>query len=223
MHRPEAVAAIVAVTLLGTAAAASAHSADPHFLSRVDAIAPATTGVTVDVLNRSDRLLLTNRSGRDVLIAGYEGEPYARVLADGTVQENQRSPAHVLNTDRYAQVEVPPSADARARPAWRTIAKTSRFEWHDHRIHWMSRSRPPQVKDPEVRQPVSEWTVPVTIDGRRGAITGTLLWTPPPGAKVTATQVGGGAAIVAVLCGGLALVHRRRLRRGDAASVPEAW
>ena len=218
MHRLPAVAAIVLAAVLGTAPSAGAHAADPHYLTRVDRIEPAR-GITVQVLNRSDRLLLTNRSGRDVLIRGYEGEPYARVLADGTVQQNERSPAAALNEDRYAEVDVPSSADADAPPRWRTISGTGRFEWHDHRMHWMSRSRPPQVRDPDARQRIFGWSVPLTVDGRRGEIAGTLFWTPLPGGKVSALQVGGGAVLVLVLCGGLLLVHRRRLHRPEA----EAW
>ena len=46
---------------------------------------------------------------------GYDGEPYLRFRADGTVQENQNSPATYLNRNRYAGAEVP-EAIARRRP-----------------------------------------------------------------------------------------------------------
>ena len=106
--------AVVALAALAVAApAASAHQGNPNFLSQVDAITPATQGVTVDVLNRDDRFLLHNTSGEDVVIEGYDEEPYARVLADGTVQVNTNSEAYYLNDDRYANAKVPKGADGR--------------------------------------------------------------------------------------------------------------
>ena len=66
--------AVVAVVLLA-AAPASAHTADPHYLTRVDRIDPATKGITVDVINRSDQLELHNESDQDVVITGYNDDP----------------------------------------------------------------------------------------------------------------------------------------------------
>ncbi len=74
-------------------------------------------------------------------------EPYARVLANGTVQLNERSPAVYLNTTFYGNVTVPASADPADPPEWVTVYRSGRFQWHDHRIHWTSTALPPQVKD----------------------------------------------------------------------------
>ena len=71
-------------------------------------------GLSFQVLEFADRILMTNHTGRTVTIYGYEGEPYARVLANGTAEQNARSPATYLNTNFYAQVTVPPIA-TRAR------------------------------------------------------------------------------------------------------------
>ena len=95
--------------------------------------------MTVEVLNRDDRLLLHNTSGKDVVILGYDDEPYARVLADGTVEVNTDSEAYYLNDDRFANVEVPAGVDGKGEPQWKEVAQTGRFEWHDHRAHWMGK------------------------------------------------------------------------------------
>ena len=104
MRRAVALAFALAALL---AAPALAHEGNPNYLSEVDAITPAADGVTVEVLNRDDRLLLHNTSGEDVVVLGYDDEPYARVLADGTVQVNTNSEAYYLNDDRFANATVP--------------------------------------------------------------------------------------------------------------------
>ena len=157
---------------------ALAHQGNPNYLSQVDAITPATQGVTVDVLNRDDRLLLHNTSGEDVVIEGYDTEPYARVLGDGTVEVNTNSEAYYLNDDRYANAKVPKGLPD--TPAWKEIDKTGRFEWHDHRMHWMAQTTPPQVTDKDARTKIFDYRIPIQVAGRPGAIAGTLFWTPLP-------------------------------------------
>jgi len=214
-----AVAALLAVAL---AAPAAAHDGNPNFLSEIGGIEPRTDGVSVEVLNRDDRMLLHNTSGEDVLIRGYDDEPYARVLADGTVEVNTDSEAYYLNDDRFGQVEVPAGVDGKGEPQWKEIAKTGRFEWHDHRFHWMAEGTPPQVQDESVRTKVFDWSVPIEIGGQPGAITGELFWTPLPGGGAPLGAIVGGAALVIALCILVAVVRYRR--RSAAERTPaEAW
>jgi hypothetical protein len=216
-------AVVLLVALAVAAPAALAHQGNPNYLSQVDAITPATTGVKVEVLNRDDRLLLTNRSGRDVVIEGYEEEPYARVLADGTVQVNTDSRAYYINNDRTGDVPVPRGVDSKGPPQWKQLDKTGRFEWHDHRIHWMSTDRPEQVKDPSVRQKVFDWKVPVEVGGQPGAIAGTLFWTPLPGGGMPLGAVILLAALVIAAALFAFVVRRRRAAAAKPSEPMEAW
>ena len=106
--------------------------------------APLAPGVTATVQDRDDRLMVRNRGRSTVTIYGYNREPYARIQPGGRVQINQRSPALYLNEDRYADVDVPRRANAKAAPVWKTLDNTGSFDWHDHRIHWMVKKRPGQ-------------------------------------------------------------------------------
>ena len=219
------IAAVVALAaLLAAAPAALAHQGNPNYLSQVDAITPATKGVTVDVLNRDDRLLLHNTSGQDVVIRGYNGEPYARVLADGTVQVNRRSPARYLNDDRFAQVSVPAGIDGKGAPRWEEIVAHGRFEWHDHRFHWMAQTVPPAVRDQDVRTKVFDWRIPIEVGGRDGAIAGTLFWTPPPAGGPPAGRRrrarGAARAARSSSCSSCAAGGASRPRRGDPGACP---
>ena len=143
-----ALSGLVAIQAVAAAAPAYAHQGDPNFRSTVTAISPPAAGVQAEVANLDDRLVLTSNAGHTVEIEGYEDEPYARLLPDGTVQVNQRSPATYLNNDPIANATVPKSANAKAAPVWKTIEGDNRYETHDHRIHWMARGRCPEGDRP---------------------------------------------------------------------------
>lgn len=181
-----------------------------HYRTYITTITPHAPGLNVEVLEFADRLLLRNHTGKTVTIYGYSGEPYARIQADGTTEQNAHSPAVYLNTNFYAQVTVPPSAHAGAPPKWEVIDRTGQLEWHDHRIHWMSPVKPPQVKDEGRRTKIFDWSVPIAIGSSRGAIAGELFWV-PQGSK---TPVAAIVALVVIVVLGVLLVRVVRRRRG---------
>ena len=199
------------------------------YRSNITSVTPNVPGLSLEVLEFADRLVLTNHTGKTVTVYGYEGEPYARVLADGTVQVNTDSPAYYLNQSFYAQVSVPASASARATPHWVVADRTGQFEWHDHRIHWMSPIPPARVKDKNKRTLIFNWQVPIQVGTQRGDVNGQLFWT-PESSKVSLAVIILGVAIV---LGGLLLVvvvRRRRARAkprdgdgADGAQLAEAW
>src|SRR3954467_4050642 len=145
MFRPPMVAALTALIALAIAPAAVAHQGNPNYRSVIDRVSPKVSGLRLQVLNLDDRLELQNTTGKTVIVRGYQGDPYARLLADGTVQVNRNSPAFYLNNDRLGQAKVPSTAKASATPQWQAVDRAGRFQWHDHRIHWMSTVPPKQV------------------------------------------------------------------------------
>jgi hypothetical protein len=194
------------------------QGSSPNYRSLIRSVSPSVSGLGLQVLQFSDRLQLRNRSGRTVTIEGYEGEPYARVQADGTVEVNRRSPAYYLNESFYGNVTVPASASAKAPPRWFVVDRTGQFEWHDHRIHWMSPALPPQVKDKSRRTLIFDWRVPIVVGARRGAVAGQLFWTPESSNAPVAAIVIGGAIVVL----GLVLVLAVRRRRSTSRGPPDA-
>lgn len=204
----------VALVVAGLApVSALAHGGNSDFRSVFTRVMPAVPGLQVDVLNYDDRLLLINRTGKTVLVRGYEGEPYARLRADGTVEVNRRSPSFYLNEERYGGTPVPAGAGPKAPPQWSLVSKTGRFETHDHRIHWMSKgTAPPQVRDKDKRTKVFDWRVPIEVGSTRANLTGTLFWAPAGGGGVPALAIATLVALVLVTAVLYGLTRRARAR-----------
>jgi hypothetical protein len=219
-----AVAALLPATFVATAAA---HTSDPGYRSIVRGISPQIPGLTIQVLNYDNQLKLINQTGKTVQINGYEGEPYVKILADGTVEQNQNSPATYTNEERFGGTAVPKNASAKATPDWKVVDSHGQFIWHDHRMHWMSHTLPPSVHDKHLKTKIFDYHVPMLVGGQKAAINGVLFWTGiPKGDPVLLFAL---LPILAVL--GLALVWWRR-RRGDGghrdeaddpAGLQEAW
>jgi len=219
--------AILAGALLGPAAA-FAHQGSPNMESVVDSVTPNVSGIALRVLNRDDRFELQNRSGKTITIEGYENEQYARMLANGVVQVNLNSPAYYLNEDRLGETPIPANAKRGAPVVWKTVEEGGRFQWHDHRMHYMGTGTPPGIKDKSQRQKIDDYSIPIKVGDQAGAIKGTLYWTPLPGGGPPVAAIAG--LIVLVLAGG-AFVAVQRRRRGaggggsgddDAGSGPTA-
>src|SRR5207245_1732593 len=102
MRRVGRALALAAVVLAALAPAALAHGGNPDYRSVIDRVTPKVPDVSFRVLSYDSYFELLDQHGHEVVIYGYENEPYARILRDGTVQVNQRSPATYLNDSRFA-------------------------------------------------------------------------------------------------------------------------
>ena len=212
MRRLSAPLAAIAVAV-AAAAPAFGHGGNPHYRSSVRAVVPAVPGLAVRVLNYDDRLEMSNRTGRAIEIPGYDHEPYLRITGGGRVEVNRRSPSYYVNSERYGLAAPPPQADSKAPPQWQTVSNTGRYEWHDHRIHYMSKATPPRVTDEGKRTKVFDWKVPMTVDGRRGAIRGDLYWQPASSSSAPTGAIVAFAIFVLVTGAFMAIVTLRRRRR----------
>jgi hypothetical protein len=167
-------AAVACVTVVLTAGPAAADPARPTvYRSHIDAISPTPPpGVKIDIVGGDAFLQVSVPKGHTVTVQDYKGEPYLQFLDDGTVQENESSEATYLNQDRYARVTVPSGLDDTAAPRWKTIDHDGEYTWHDHRIHWMSPDRPPDIEPGDV---VQTNTVPLIVDGNATTVTVSVI------------------------------------------------
>ena len=162
---------------------------------------PAEPGLDVEIVDITGTVRVGWHGEGQLVIFGYEGEPYLRLSPSG-VERNSRSPATYLNQDRYANVAVPASADAKAEPEWAFLGSDPVVQWHDHRNHWMTTIPPTQVTNDRGSTHVifERWEIAVSIDGRDATIAGELTWVPPPR---TLRWLGGAVFITLVACWGL--------------------
>ncbi|MCU1370068.1 MAG: hypothetical protein JWO77_1262 [Ilumatobacteraceae bacterium] len=240
MTRPPATrlagAVLGALVVIGLAATPAA--ADPprptDFRSTVTEVRPALpAGAEVRVVGGDALLELTIPAGHTAVVADYptsggdpaSAVPYLRFDADGTVRRNASAVATAANGSRYGTTRRAP--DPGAGPRWETVATDGSYAWHDHRIHWMSPTRPRAVDDDgqvDLGGPDGTWTVPITVDGTPTTVTGTLVLVDPP--SVAAWGLVASGALVVALAVGLRWGQRAGAAVGAvvaAGAVITAW
>ncbi len=214
--RAAAVAGLIAAISLGAADRAGAHDGSHPFESVISGVVPArlAAGVTVRIVDYDEQIELTNRSGRRVVVAGYAGEPYARVESDGPVFLNVRSPSLHISNDRWGRTPPNGSGDAAARPEWVRVGGEGRVSWFDRRAHYRRRGIPAGVRDPAFRTKLWSYRLPITVGGEPAAIRGTLFWA---GRRSFPT---GPFVILLIATGGCALLGAWAVKRMRSADGP---
>jgi hypothetical protein len=201
-----AVVAVPLVWLVATAtsaAPASAHSVSgvgaTNWKTALTSVTPATAGLTVRVVENGSRLEVTNH-GPEVVVLGYDAEPYLRIGPRG-VFINTRSPAAYLNCSRSG-CSVPDTADLKAPPRWQQFSSGQTALWHDHRIHWMGNQLPPDVaRAPGMRHVQAQFTVTMLQGTSPVTVRGEYTWVPGHGTfpwLLLAALLAGVAVVVAV-------------------------
>jgi hypothetical protein len=206
--------ALVLATVTTTAAPAAAHGVgglEPtNYETRVLRVDPDLPGIRITSVDLGERLELANDTDTDVVVLGYDGEPYLRVGPRGAFV-NERSPARFINRTLRGTSPVPASADPDARPEWRRLDDGTTVRWHDHRAHWMGEKSPPDVRaDPDEPHLVQPFRVGLRHDGETIQVFGDVRWVPPPSPWPWIA----GAIALAVVLVALALLRHLALALG---------
>jgi hypothetical protein len=210
------VALITGGVIAGTPAPAYAHGVGGvqprNYETKLLGVSPHVPGVELTVVDLGDGLQLANDTPHDVIVLGYDSEPYLRVGPRG-VFENIRSPATYLNRSRVPTNKPPKRADSSAPPAWHKVSSGTTTTWHDHRAHFMGSEDPPIVqRDPSVRRVIDRWTVELRTEGRTIHASGELVWVPPPSPWPY-------VAIAIAIALGVVVLTRTRVWRGVFAAA----
>lgn len=138
------------------------------------------SGIEFGILANDALLEVDNRSGKELIVYGYSEEPYLRI-GPGGVFRNLNSPASYINNERFGQVDVPEGVSAAAEPRWEKVGDEPEYAWHDHHIHWMAQTLPPQVAANTTAGTIKiyDWSVPFKMGDQSYAVDGTLEWIRP--------------------------------------------
>jgi hypothetical protein len=211
------VAVLVAVgAVISTPEPAAAHGVGgiqpSNYETRIVSVRPAVAGLEVRSVDLGNRLEVTNRTGHEVVILGYDREPYLRVGPRG-VYENVRSPATYVNRTLTGGTPVPARADSDARPVWRRVGDGPVARWHDHRAHWSVATDPPGVRAaPDRAQIVQRFRVELRDHGEPVVVHGFVRWVPGSSAW---PWIG----LALVLAGSVIALSRTRFARVGIAAV----
>jgi hypothetical protein len=185
--------AAVPCVALATPAVASAHGRAAtvalDYRLPLDSSARHVDGVEATVLDGDRDLRLVVDRGTRVVVLGDLGEPMLRI--DGGVWVNRSSPTAQANR----LVRHP-------EKGWKRVAHGQELAWHEHRL------APPPFASGRYG-PVARWRVPLLVNGRRTAISGSFWRVPRPVFWPWALGAAGAIAIAA-----FAMLRRPRLRLG---------
>jgi hypothetical protein len=213
-RRAATIALVAVAALVVVPVAALAHGGNPNFRSVFNGLSTPLPGVEVQVIGYDSLYELRSTAKQPVTIYGYDGEPYSRILPDGTVQQNTNSSAVYLNNDEFGTAPVPAHAHKGAPVVWKTVDKTASITWHDHRMHYIGTGKPPKVTDTHKKTKIFDYKIPIAEGATRSDITGTLFWVGPAGGGF---PVGAGIAFAIILLGSAVLVVTVRRRRAAPA------
>lgn len=174
------------VIVIATASPAGAHTIAgiqaTNYRSEILSISPADPTLTIRLLELGRQVKLTNQGATDVVVLGYEGEPYLRVGPRGTF-ENTRSPTLYKNqvTVDGSAPKIPRAANATAAPTWKRTGGGDSLKWRDQRTRWEGPDAPTVKAAPDRRQVVvPNWTIVLERSPSRLTVTGSIIYVPPP-------------------------------------------
>jgi hypothetical protein len=164
-------------------------------------------GVQVAVIGAKDvpGLLLTNTSGREVVVLGRDQEPFLRFSAAG-VEANVRSPQWIEYLRAKGQDPGAVAADAAAPPEWVLQTGQQVYPWSELRGSIGAEEPPEDVMRLGVPVDVLEWEVPILVDGERHVVRGVTEWVPKTEPAPTAAEGSAAGLSPAAMRGALALV-----------------
>jgi hypothetical protein len=148
---------------------AQAHGTiDPSASSYLARVKHVPNGVSAQVIDGDLRLWLQVPPGKTVFVLDYQGVPYLR-FRDDRVWANENSQMYYF--DQTPAENPPPGLKRTAPEHWLQVGNGLSYQWHDGRLHAFAL----EAIAPGASY-AGSWQIPILINGRRSAVTGTLWY-----------------------------------------------
>ena len=166
LKRGLAALSIALATVVATAAPAAADgrwSGPTNDRIVITSVLPPVRGLHVQLVVAGTAIRVTNSTGEDVVVFGYQNEPYLRITSEGTF-ENRRSPT--LYSNATPEQLPPETALVGGQPDWIRRSASTTAIWHDLRLQG-------GVSTP------SRWNLRLTVADRDVTVAGRTSRVPP--------------------------------------------
>jgi hypothetical protein len=161
------------VSLLALPRAADAHGVvDPVATSFLARISDVPAGLQAKVVDGDLRMWLQVPADATVTVLDYERAPYLRFTPAG-VSVNENSEMFWLN--QTPPSTVPAQLGPNTPPDWVHISDAHTYQWHDGRLQSLA-----GVARLPGQSLIGLWRLPLVVDGKSSAITGSLSFRGPP-------------------------------------------
>jgi hypothetical protein len=145
---------------------------NPIASSYLAKIGQVPAGLEARVVDGDVRMWLRVAPAASAEVLDYRGGAYLRLSRAG-VEVNVNSAMYYLNQN---PAEIPPAKVSPALPPrWRQISSAHDYVWHDGRLQALA-----SVALSPGSTYVGTWRIPLLVDGRAGAISGSLLYASNP-------------------------------------------
>ncbi len=168
-------------------ASAYAHGeSSPLIRTVVDRVEAPAPGVRVTTeAGAAAALRVANRGPAELEVAAPGGEPFLRIGPGGT-SANVSSLYWYKSGNPDGVGSLPRGVPRGAPPRWIQVSTEPTWTWFEHRLHPAPINPPPDLLRSQQRQTLSDWSVPIRLDGRAGQIDGRVEFRPPLGSVVSA-------------------------------------
>ena len=188
IRSPQRAGAAVCVAVAGmiaSTAPAAAHTitgvASTNYESVLLGPTPQIPGISMHLRDLGRRVEVANTTRTDLVISGYDNEPFLRVGPSG-VYENLRSPTVYQNRTTITGLPypIPPDATPNAGAEWSRLSGAHIARWRDRRTRHEGATPAAVEAAPHQGHVLATWSILMQFGTTQVVANGLIRWVPPP-------------------------------------------
>lgn len=176
--------AALALLVAFVATSARAHGeASDDIVATLDKAGAALQGIEISLhKTQAHQLVIANKTGKVLEILDAQGRPFLRIGA----QQVEADMAAAAWYRSYTPGGIGMPAMESNDPRWTAVSKTAAWGWFDVRLRTGDLKVPHKSAERKHSATLGQWKIPVRVDGKPTAISGSFRYTPPPAGQFVA-------------------------------------